>query len=199
MKKRLGELDKNLVEYSDDSLHLIEDSTEGKADLELKLQMPCILFKHLEDKKLQYFLIEKCADFVVLEYKNDDWFVHIFEMKRTIRPKSWETIKEQFAGAILNALALTGIFSIGLHLSNVMVYSCYRNDKIDDSTNPAKQRLRMTDVTERSSETQMSASDTDWNEEFLLIPLSQDTVRCHHQKIKLDVETGKGNFTLSAN
>ncbi|MCC8047412.1 MAG: hypothetical protein LIP12_18320 [Clostridiales bacterium] len=197
VEKRLEELDKNLVECSEDSFHLIERKKEGEAELTVKLQNASILFKSLEDKKLQYFEIKKCADFVLFECKDDVWYVHIFEMKRSIGPKSWETVKEQFAGALLNALALAGALGIMFQLTHIIVYSCYRNDKIDDSANPAKQRLRMSDVRERSPEVREPG--LDWRNEYLLITLKRDVISCLHRKIKLDLETGEGIFHLHEN
>lgn len=60
-----------LVEISDKSFHLTEIKKDGKADLRVDVSAPCILFRDLENKKLQYFNNQKCADYVMFENIED--------------------------------------------------------------------------------------------------------------------------------
>ena len=96
------------VECSDEIFHLTEKG-EGQADVEVSLSNPCILFRDLENRKLKYFKNNKCADYVLFEYQGQNWIVHIFELKKTVKTKEWEHIKQQFSGALQNALALAGV------------------------------------------------------------------------------------------
>lgn len=81
---------------------------------ELKLNHPCILFKDLEKKKLRYFKNQMCSDYVLFEYidQDDNWRIHIFELKRSVGEKEWNRIKKQFMGALQNALALAGVLDV---------------------------------------------------------------------------------------
>lgn len=181
------------VEISDQSFHLIEKDESGKADLQIDLSAPCILFRDLENKKLQYFKNQKCADYVMFEKVEDTWCIHIFEFKRTVTPQKWEDIKLQFAGALQNALALEGVLDVDVKLEQVRLYTVYRNDKIRDAANPAKQRLQMHD---RQSETS-STKDQDWNQQMVAIDFP-GIVPLEHHKIPLNVEDGTGIYELSS-
>ena len=90
VQERLALLDSILVTTSDKALQLTETKTNGEARVWLHLKNPCILFSHLEDKKLQYFVNQKCADYVMYEYAEGTWKTHIFELKRSIGEKKWE-------------------------------------------------------------------------------------------------------------
>ena len=125
------------VKCSDTLLHLTEKE-QGEADLELHLQNPCILFQGLEKKGLHYFKNPKCADYVLFEKRENLWCLHIFELKRTVKVKEWETMKDQFMGALQNALALAGFLDIKIAMDKVYLYSVYRNDKISDAANPSR-------------------------------------------------------------
>ena len=59
------------VEISDKSFQLTEIKKDGKADLRVDVSSPCILFRDLENKKLQYFNNQKCADYVMFENIED--------------------------------------------------------------------------------------------------------------------------------
>lgn len=179
------------VEISDQSFHLIETNKDGEADLRVDVSAPCILFRDLENKKLQYFKNQKCADYVVLELTGDIWCMHIFEFKRTVTSKEWEHTKVQFAGALQNALALAGVLDVDIKLEQVQLYTAYRNDKIRDAANPAKQRLQMHD---RQSETS-STKDQDWNQQMVTIDFP-GIVHLEHYKIQLDIEDGTGAYAL---
>ncbi|MDE7479608.1 MAG: hypothetical protein K2M91_17010, partial [Lachnospiraceae bacterium] len=66
------------------------------------------------------------------------------------------------------------------------LHTAYRNDKINDIANPAKQHL---DMYHKSKES------TDWNNrEISLDFLEKRSFK--HDKIKLDIETGEGKYSL---
>ena len=49
----------------------------------------------------------KITDYVMFEYAQDQnqWLVHIFELKRSVGESEWTHLKAQFMGALQNALA----------------------------------------------------------------------------------------------
>jgi len=76
-------------------------------------------------------------------------------------------------------------------LENVYVYTVFRNDKLNQSMNPARLRQRMY---ERVPD-QSGRVCTDWNEEKVIFDfLGEKEFR--HRKIKLDIESGDGIFCL---
>lgn len=191
IQKRLDLLENNLVLTSDSQLHLQEKSEQGIADLTLHLQNPCILFKDLEHKKLEYFQNKKCADYVLYEQKAGNWMVHIFELKRTVGEKHWLNMKEQFKGAMQNALAIAGFLGIEVDMDNIYVYSAYRNDKLKDYSNPAKLRFQM----HQPKCSGMSKECEDWNEKEVVLDFLDKEKFVHH-KIPLDIEDGTGAYTM---
>lgn len=113
-----------LVEISNNEVHLTE-ARQGVANLQVSLTSPCILFKKLDKNKLPYLKIKTCADYVLFENRNDEWFVHIFELKTSVKAKEWIHIKKQFSGALQNAYALAGVLGIEIDLDRVKTYTVY--------------------------------------------------------------------------
>ncbi len=130
---------------------------------------------------------------MLFEYINqdDNWRIHIFELKRSVGEKEWGRIKKQFMGALQNALALAGVLDVCVNLGNVYVYTVFRNDKLNQSMNPVRLRQRMY---ERVS-AQSGRGCTDWNEEKLIFDFLGEK-EFTHRKIKLDIESGEGIFCL---
>ena len=180
------------VQLSSTDFHLIETG-DGKADLQIDLPTPCILFNGLEKKKLQYFVNKKCADYLIFENKQDQWFVHILELKRSVGSSEWETIKLQFAGALQNAYALAGVLGIHIDLEHVKVYTVYRNDKLNHVANPAKLRCEIHERDRRAD----SKEQAEWNAKSVEISFV-DVIQLEHHKIKLDIETGEGKYSLTS-
>ncbi|MDE7201695.1 MAG: hypothetical protein K2O91_07280 [Lachnospiraceae bacterium] len=178
-------IEPGLVQRSNTSLHLTEKG-EGQADLEVRLISECILIRNHENNKMQYFINKKCADYVMFESIDDIWRVHIFEMKKTVNEEKWENeIKHQFHGAMQNALAFSGV--LGVEIADIVLHTVYRNDKINDMANPVRQHL----CTHRKS-----ISGTDWNDSEISLEFL-DKKRFKHDKIKLDIETGEGEYCLA--
>ncbi|MDE7184857.1 MAG: hypothetical protein K2O40_10385 [Lachnospiraceae bacterium] len=184
LQERIQLLEPELVEVSDTCLHLTEKG-DGQADLMIQLRTQCILIRKLEKNKLEYFLNKKCADYVLLEHTVKGWIAHIFEMKRTIKTDTWEAeIKKQFHGAMQNLLAFSGV--LGIEIQDIVLHTVYRNDKINDMANPVKQHLT-THCKDRKR--------TDWNDRNITLNFL-DRTHFRHDKIKLDLETGEGAYSL---
>lgn len=112
VETRLELLEESFISISDHQIHLTEKEKQGSASLQIELRYPCILFHGLEKKKPQYFKNQKCSDYVMFEYAKDHWLLHIFELKRSVGISEWKRMKEQFLGALQNALALAGVLHI---------------------------------------------------------------------------------------
>ena len=196
VQKRLELLDvgsnpSQFVEISDKEFHLLEEGT-GKADLQLILNSPSVLFKFLEMKGLPYFKNKKCADYVLFENMNDEWFVHIFELKRTVASDRWQHIKLQFSGALQNAYALAGVLGIKIDLDKVKAYTVYRNDKLNDASNPVKLRYGINTKGDSTG----SLEQKEWNSDTVEIDFTERVI-LEHCKVQLDIETGAGQCRLA--
>lgn len=190
VQKRLELLDSGAIDVSSMQMHLTEKTDAGYADLQLELYSPCILFRNLEKKKLQYFKNQKCSDYVMFEYTKEQWFLHIFELKRSIGKNEWIQVKKQFMGALQNALALAGVLNIKIKLEHVYVYTVFRNDKFKNMANTAKERLKMYERDKKYCEDY-----DDWNGKTIRINFLGEN-EFVHQKVKLDIESGKGCFPI---
>lgn len=194
VQKRLDLLNPMLIEVSKECIHIVEATSGGAADLTVNLQNSSILFKNLENKKLQYFKNAKCADCVLFEYSGTHWITHIFECKRSVGKGEWVSIKQQFCGALQNAYALAGILDIEIKKKNIRVYTVYRNDKLNDYANPAKSRMQMHKAYSEKSGELLDAK-REWN----AANVSLDVAGIYdypHKKIKLDVQTGFAEYEL---
>lgn len=175
-----------------DKLFCLTEKGEGEANLKVTLSSECILFQELEKRKLQYFKNKKCADYVIFENKDGSWRVHIFELKKTVDSKEWSNkIKLQFAGALQNSLALAGVLGIQLELDNLVLYTVYRNDKINNPANPVSIRCQMYDNAKAVGNDDCK----DWNEERICIELVE-SISAEHHKIPLNIESGYGEYQL---
>lgn len=131
-------LDKNLFVESDTEFELQEKIHEGRANLTCTLAHYSIAFSNVDDNKFPYIKHKKCADALVFtKLDNDNWSLKVIEFKRTISINSWEKSKEQFKGAILNSLVISGFLGIQ-KFATIEVYSAFREDKltVKDTNNP---------------------------------------------------------------
>lgn len=192
LQERLKLLDEHLVFSDKRRLLLKEKKKDGEAELTLQLQNPCILFSKLEDKKLRYFKNQKCADYVLYEYKENSWEMYIFELKRSIGLSQWDQIKEQAKGAMQNGLAIAGFLGIEISLERTRLYSVYRNDKINDYANPGKLRYQM----HNRISTENSEEKCDWNASKVKLDFLGEREFMHH-KVALNLEDGKGSYAIA--
>lgn len=180
-----------LVEISDNEVHLTEVG-QGVADLQVSLTSPGILFRKVDEHKLPYLKIKTCADYLLFENRNDEWFIHIFELKRTVSMEKWNHIKSQFAGALQNAYALAGVLGIEVDLDKTKIYIVYRNDKVNDVSNPIKTRCN---IHEKQRDERTHAQ-KEWNSDAAEIDFTEKVILEHH-KVQLDIEKGEGLCQLA--
>jgi hypothetical protein len=164
---------------------ICEKDTAGKAELRLDLRFPSIQFKGADKRQWQYLANKKCADSIVFQYSNDQWALHIFEIKTTVRHKDWETIKKQFDGAFLNALAMAGFLKI--RIDRVTMHSCYRYDKLTSPMESAEIKQALTNRESRE------AIDSWRRPEYRLNYC--ENILCAHEKTQLDA-SGTGKIEL---
>lgn len=194
LQERITMLEPELVQISDEQLELDEKSEAGEARLKLQIENPCILFRNLEKRKLQYFKNKKCADYIMYECTNNGWKLHVFELKRTVTETEWDKMKLQYKGAMQNALAIAGFLEIPIQLEKVRVYSVYRNDKINDYVNPVRIRERM--YRSRMEKSEILEERSDWNDDSVKLDfLGRE--RFQHKRIQLNVETGEGTCEIA--
>ena len=78
-----------------------------------------------------------------------------------------------------------------MQMEEIKVYTVYRNDKLNQQTNSVKQRMEMYEKKNLRTVTARN----EWNAENVLLEVDKKYI-CKHTKIKLDVVTGEGVYTL---
>lgn len=142
--------------------------------ISLTLKYPCIMFRDVDENCLNYFQCKNTADCVVFGQKDiNNWALHIFEMKKTVKTKEWEKIQRQFKGAYYNALAIAGFLGIIEYIKETKFYICYKNDGISSDT-----------IGMRASLAKANPLEKEWNTGRFKMKCFE-TIHCHMEKIKV--------------
>ncbi|MDE6245888.1 MAG: hypothetical protein K2M50_09585 [Treponemataceae bacterium] len=192
--ERIVFLNKELVKQIHSSYRLEEQDEKGKTSIELTLENDMfIAFEKMETHKISYLKNQCAADYILLQLKEDNWYVHIFELKRTVKDKSWKHIKKQFSGSLQNIIALAGFLNIQIVFEKVFLYTAYRNDTINNTSDPVKQRFENMLA---SSGKAIDSNNTDWNNKTIFLDFESNTSFVH-KKIPLDLSTGSATYSIA--
>lgn len=133
---RLGWLDPMHYQLGP-SVEVEETTQEGKARVLFHAESELLSLRTTEKNALRYLKDKQVADGTVCEWKDGRLCLHIIELKRTVKEKSWQTIKAQFKGAFQNAQALCGVLGEP-EIHQVTLYTGYLNDHLAEaqSANP---------------------------------------------------------------
>ena len=192
--ERIVFLNKELVKQIRSSYRLEEQDKKGKNSIELTLENDMfIAFEKMERHKISYLKNQCAADYILLQLKEDNWYVHIFELKRTVKDESWKHIKKQFSGSLQNIIALAGFLNIQIVFEKVFLYTAYRNDTINNTSDPVKQRFENMLA---SSGKAIDSNNTDWNNKTIFLDFESNT-SFEHKKIPLDLSTGSATYSIA--
>lgn len=178
---------------------LREKTNTGKAELTVKSDNECIVFHNLDKHSSRLYKIKKCADQVILENNNGEWILHIFELKKTIKKNEWNTMKEQFQGALFNMMSYATILGISIDIKKTRVYSAYREDKLNDKTNPSKKHYRkpVNDSQKIKDSMEIKQARKEWNSgEVILEYLGDYHVPNIKIKLRNENDIGVGEWDL---
>lgn len=132
---KLDRIDPNYVKHG---LKLVVEETtdEGFAELTIALPADSLLFQYKQ--QIQFvFSNRKRADGIVFSPDGEGrWNLLLVELKKTVGAKNWESIKQQWHGAWLHAIALAGVLELELS-GRVEVMAGYRKNVLgQNATNP---------------------------------------------------------------
>ena len=108
-----------------------ESEESGEAELTLHLARNGVLFQYPHNNNF-IFSNKKRADGILFLQRENDWDVMIVELKKTVKLKEWMKIKEQWHGAWLHALALSGVLEAPFPQPPRFLVA-YRKDGIDEN------------------------------------------------------------------
>lgn len=120
-----------------------ESSDRGRAELTIRLDGEGVLFQYNANTRF-IFRNQKRADGLLFCLDQPGrWSVALIELKRTVRLKEWDTIRHQWDGAWLHALAIAAVLGVDLS-STVRCILGYRCEKLA-SANPDPVLLKTPD------------------------------------------------------
>lgn len=195
--ERIAFLNNDLVKKIHGQYTLKEPNETGKALIDLTLGNDMfIAFEKMEKHKISYFKNQCAADYILLQLREGNWYVHIFELKKTVtdgKEGTWEHIKKQFSGSLQNVIALAGFLNIQIGFEKVFFYTAYRNDRINNTSDPVKQRFENISATLGKT---VDSNNTDWNNTTILLDFENNTSFVH-KKIPLGQSADSAKYSIA--
>ena len=125
--------------------HLKEEEDSGKSDLTLLISNENLCIYDFDSKGKCQFLrtdkktgMQKSVDHIIFERHQDDWRLHLIEMKSSVGYKTWiDSIKPKVRTSYFTALAIADF--LGIRIRDAIAYTTYESDKFGDmnhSVNP---------------------------------------------------------------
>ena len=141
-------MDENFIESETDQIYLEEKEDSGKSILRWKLLSNQNFSIRNVDKKntIIHFFDEKKGmykrvDHIVFEnLGNNDWKIHLIEMKSSVKYNKWIEVKAKFRASYLLVQAIAAILS--MNIKEVRMYTTYEKCNLDiPETMPTARRL----------------------------------------------------------
>jgi len=110
------------------SLCVIETEETGQSTLKVELPQEGILFQY--SHKIHFiFKNKRRADGILFTKSETGWDLFVVELKKTVKTKEWRKIKEQWHGAWLHAMALSGVLEAPLS-KKIRFVVAYQNERV---------------------------------------------------------------------
>jgi len=171
---------------ADNPIYLVEETgSDGEMILYVKATAKCSRVKLQKNDYFALLCNRKCADGIIWEDLGDQCYrLHIFELKRTIKVKTWNTVKQQFHGAFLRCRMLAGLLGVTID-SRICLYSTFHKDMFASDTSNNTDLLLERPVTDGPLEEYEWYNDS-WN--YLNEGESPywEPLTFHHHKVHLD-------------
>lgn len=141
-------MEENFIESETDQIYLEEKEDSGKSILRWKLLSNQNFSIRNVDKKntIIHFFDEKKGmykrvDHIVFEnLGNNDWKIHLIEMKSSVKYNKWIEVKAKFRASYLLVQAIAAILS--MNIKEVRMYTTYEKCNLDiPETMPTARRL----------------------------------------------------------
>ena len=141
-------MEENFIESETDQIYLEEKEDSGKSILRWKLlSNQNFSIRNVDKKnKIIHFFDEKKGmykrvDHIVFEnLGNNDWKIHLIEMKSSVKYNKWIEVKAKFRASYLLVQAIAAILS--MNIKEVRMYTTYEKCNLDiPETMPTARRL----------------------------------------------------------
>ena len=128
-RARLNYIRPDHLSETQDRITFEETDAAGRATITFVAQKPCLRVKPAKRHPVSWSRHQKCADGAIIEFKNQTSVLHIVELKKHINTGNWGDAKKQFAGMLVNALALGGALGVG-EFNEVIAYVAFQRDDL---------------------------------------------------------------------
>lgn len=179
----------SILQIDKAELTIEEQENDGYASLKVKIRYPCILFSDLEKTRWGYIDYLKISDGLILENRGGIYWIHIFELKKTVKSNAWSKAKRQWAGTLLYALMICGFLRLTVDYEKICLYLGFRHDQLDEQNKatPIETRAALSD---RKS----GRGVLEWEKDKVTLEIL-DGVTCPYYKVQLD-NAGEGEYNL---
>lgn len=142
----------NFIELESRIVYLEEKEDSGKSLLEIQLNKDGNLsIKNVDMKNThmyyfksdKVFSMNKRVDHIIFEYVSEnDWKLHLIEMKSSVGRKKWNEIKGKFRASYLLAQGIAAMLE--LNIVSTHMYTSYEKVQLEVSdTLPSERRMRI--------------------------------------------------------
>lgn len=124
--------------------HLKEERESGKSQLIVQVENDNLCICHFDEKRKCNFLrdektygMQKSVDHMIFSKEENEWKLHMIEMKSGVGGDTWKNIKQKVRTSYLTACAI-GTF-LGICFSDICAYTTYEKEKFNsmaDTTDP---------------------------------------------------------------
>ena len=143
---------KNFVECENSIIYLEETEDSGRSILEFQLASDGNLsIKNVDGKNTQMHFFQnekgksmfKRVDHIIFEHlTEDDWKLHLIEMKSSVGNEKWIEVKGKFRASYLFAQGIAAMLE--MHIVDTCMYTTFENDYFSlPNTMPTARRLRL--------------------------------------------------------
>ena len=121
---RLNYIRPDHLSETQDRITFEETDAAGRATITFVAQKPCLRVKPAKRHPVSWSRHQKCADGAIIEFKDQKSVLHGVELKKHINTGNWGDAKKQFAGMLVNALALGGALGVvgGILFGNLLSF-----------------------------------------------------------------------------
>lgn len=142
----------NFIEHESKIIELEETEDSGKSLLEIQLEEEDNLsIKNIDTKntQMQYFKTDRAlsmykrVDHIIFEHiSENDWKVHLIEMKSSVGRKKWSEIKGKFRASYLWVQGIAAM--LDMNIVSIQMYTTYEKVQLTASdTMPSERRLQL--------------------------------------------------------
>ncbi len=143
-------MEKDFIEPSNKIIHLEETEEEGKSELDFEVNSEeNLIIKNLDKKSTEIHFFNndskksmfKRVDHIVFEHVSDNnWKLHLIEMKSSIFDKKWIEVKGKFRASYLLSQAIAAMLE--MNIVDTCMYTTYENVHFScPDTMPSSRRL----------------------------------------------------------